>query len=265
MCNFWCISFAEKLSPYLPQGASILEVGSRTVNGEIRNVFHSCNPQYVGVDIVDGDGVDIILDACSLSGRFPMEHFDAVVTTEMLEHCQDWRTGVIEMMKVLKINGYLLVTTRSPGFDLHAYPHDHFRFSKDDMIRIFEKAGTIIEIQDDMTLNYPCGIGVLVKRTITASEFDTWVNHLSNIEVTDATSIIFGDRKDLTPSEREELIFMYYMDLVSRREEEIIRLQGLLQEQTEWALSSVEEVKKRDKEIIRLQNMINNGSLAGQE
>jgi SAM-dependent methyltransferase len=282
MCNTWCISFARSLPSLLKNRALILEVGSRTVNGEIRDVFAPCSPVYMGVDIENGEGVDLVLDVCSLSEKFPDEHFDAVVTTEMLEHCSDWRTAVLQMIKVTKIDGYLLLTTRSPGFDLHGYPEDHFRFTHDDIIKIFSDAGTIIDVQDDMTLGFPCGIGVIVKRTILASQLSAWENCLKDIEVTEATSIIFNGQNNLDQSEREHLIFKYFNELVSRREKEIhrlntsvtevskwaqelnhlselkdkeiLRLQKLLEEQTNWALSCANQLEEKNKELMKLQN-----------
>lgn len=264
MCNIWCVSFADKLPQYLSKGASILEVGSRTVNGEVRAIFEPSSSTYIGVDIEEGPGVDLILDACSLTKKFPLENFDAVITTEMLEHCHDWRTALLEIMKVLKPGGHLLLTTRSPGFDLHGYPDDHNRFSMDDIKNIFSPAGNILDIQDDMTLDFPCGIGVIVKKTISSSMLDSWAKHLESIEVDKATSIIFGKNEEKDPEKREQLLYSYFMDLVSRREEEIRRLNQLVIETSEWGKKLNDESKNKDNEIIRLQKLLHEQTEWGQ-
>jgi glycosyltransferase involved in cell wall biosynthesis len=108
------------------KGKHVLEVGSRDVNGSVRLLFSSA-ASYVGVDVVEGPGVDLVADASDLRHLFP-ERFDIVVSTEMLEHAEDWRAALQGMKDVLKPRGRLVLTTRSPGFPHHE-PPDHWRFS----------------------------------------------------------------------------------------------------------------------------------------
>jgi SAM-dependent methyltransferase len=118
--------------------ADILEVGSRDVNGTVRPVVERAGPaRYVGVDIEPGPGVDEICDASELVSHFAGEQFDVVLSTELLEHVHDWRRAVSQMKDVLRPGGTLLITTRSKGFGVHAYPYDYWRYELDDMRRIF--------------------------------------------------------------------------------------------------------------------------------
>lgn len=112
----------KNLSP-----TKVLEVGSYDVNGSVRDLFQ-CD--YTGVDLLEGPGVDLVLDAQMLSTAFEYETFDLVLCLEMLEHdSAPWHTAQ-ELGLVLKPGGTLLVTVRGNGFPLHNEP-DCWRFMKD--------------------------------------------------------------------------------------------------------------------------------------
>jgi SAM-dependent methyltransferase len=89
-------------------GRRVLEVGSKFVNGSVRPLIERfCRPrEYVGVDIETGKYVDVVLPAERLVEHFGPESFDAVISTEVLEHVFDWRTVVNNMKAVLKPGGY---------------------------------------------------------------------------------------------------------------------------------------------------------------
>lgn len=114
----------QKVKEFGLAEAKTLEVGSRDINGSVRDHFAG---EYVGVDMSDGPGVDIVASSHALP--FPDRSFDCVVCTEMLEHdVEPWRT-VVEIARVLRPGGHLLLTARGIGFPLHDYPGDHWRFS----------------------------------------------------------------------------------------------------------------------------------------
>jgi SAM-dependent methyltransferase len=120
-------------------GRRVLEVGSKFVNGSVRPLIERfCRPrEYVGVDIEAGKYVDVVLPAERLVEYFGLESFDAVISTEVLEHVFDWRTVVNNIKAVLKPGGFIYITTRSRGFPYHAYPHDYWRYEIEDMEKIF--------------------------------------------------------------------------------------------------------------------------------
>lgn len=70
---------------HLPDSyASVLEFGSRNLNGSVRSVI-DC-PDFVGVDLYEGPDVDIVGNAASVQvGRT----FDVVVSAEVFEHADD--------------------------------------------------------------------------------------------------------------------------------------------------------------------------------
>ncbi len=139
MCSPNCVEFvARSLGPADVGGRRVLEVGSYDVNGSVRAIAREAGAgSYLGVDIVPGPGVDEICEAGELLSRYGPGSFDVVISTEMLEHVEDWRRVVENLKGVLAPEGLLVLTTRSPGFAFHGYPLDFWRFSADDMRRIF--------------------------------------------------------------------------------------------------------------------------------
>lgn len=133
----WVLDFAKRHADRV--GGKVLEVGSYNVNGSVREVL----PVAHGVDMREGPSVDEVCTATNLLKRFGKESWDSVVSVEMLEHAEDWKGAVLNMWGVLKKGGAFLLTTRSPGFPLHDYPGDFWRFTTSDMKKIFP--GAIIE------------------------------------------------------------------------------------------------------------------------
>jgi SAM-dependent methyltransferase len=108
------------------------------MNGSLRDTISQFGPEsYVGIDLVSGGGVDKILNVGNIVAKFGPESFDIVVSTEMLEHVNDWRGAISNMKNVLKPGGTLVVTTRSKGCPKHGYPGDYWRFEVDDFREIF--------------------------------------------------------------------------------------------------------------------------------
>lgn len=120
-------------------GKHVLEVGSYNVNGSVRPfVIANAPASYIGVDQSPQYGfVDLVLSAEQLVNHFGESTFDVVISTEMLEHTENWRTVIDEMKSVLRPGGLLVLTCRGPGFPRHNFPHDYWRFTVDDFCRIF--------------------------------------------------------------------------------------------------------------------------------
>src|SRR5579859_5779437 len=106
---------------YVDAYAQVLEIGSQNVNGSLRD-FAPVYGEYVGVDIVDGPGVDIVLDD-SGGLPFPNDRFDAVIASSCFEHDQMFWLTFLEMTRVVKDGGYLYINAPSNG-NYHSYPYD---------------------------------------------------------------------------------------------------------------------------------------------
>lgn len=209
MCNHWCLEFASNSLLSVRKPARILEVGSRNVNGSIRDVLSECASEYIGVDLFDGPGVDIVCDVAKLTDTFTSQSFDIVVSTEMLEHCLNWQDAVYQMASALRQDGLLLITTRSPGFETHDYPADYWRFSYSDFEKIFQPLGEIVALQNDMTLGWPCGIGVVVKKKLDQSKLSEWKSWLDTFAAYSMTDNV-AHQKTCANLNPEGMIFDQY-------------------------------------------------------
>lgn len=136
-------------------GKHVLEAGSLNVNGSVRPHVEALGPaSYTGTDMRPGPGVDAVCAAGELPAQFIRrddagvlyrQRFGVVVSTEMLEHAENWRGAMRGMISVLAPGGVLVLTTRSEGFPLHGYPDDHWRYSIEAMGAILKGAGLDVE------------------------------------------------------------------------------------------------------------------------
>lgn len=96
-----------------------------------------------------GPGVDQVVE-CEHLDTIADISWHVVISTEMLEHAENWRLCMRQMEFVLRAGGLLLLTTRSPGFPYHGYPSDWWRFTVADMQRIVAALKLeAIAIEDD--------------------------------------------------------------------------------------------------------------------
>lgn len=139
MCNAYCILFgAINLKPEEVEGKRVIEIGSYDTNGSLRPLVESYRPrEYIGVDIAEGPGVDMICRAEDILGKFGKESFEVIISTELIEHIQDWRKVVHNIKNIGKPGGIILITTRSYGAPYHGHPYDFWRYEIEDMKHIF--------------------------------------------------------------------------------------------------------------------------------
>mgnify|MGYP002401000057 CR=1 FL=1 len=208
MCNHWCFEVVDGLLAQMPLNAQVLEVGSRDVNGSVRKILEPKSAEYIGVDLFEGNGVDVVLDVAHLRDQFGEDKFDVVVSTEMLEHCSNWQEALYQMSSVLRQGGLLIITTRSPGFELHDYPADYWRFSHEDVVEIFSPIGELLLVKDDMTLGWPCGVGIAIRKLADQATLIEWRKNITRRAVHSMATDMGGKRG---PAERSvPMIFDQY-------------------------------------------------------
>ncbi len=107
--------------------ATLLDIGARARSGNVhRHLFP--NKNYIGVDIVDGENVDIVCDAHDLASAVPHGSVDAVFSASTFEHLlMPWKVA-IELNKVMRIGGIGYISTHQT-LGMHDMPCDFWRFS----------------------------------------------------------------------------------------------------------------------------------------
>lgn len=94
--------------------------------------------QYIGLDSNIELRPDIVANGEALP--FADEMFDSILSTQVLEHVRNLDEFLIEVTRVLKKDGYLIITVPCIAH-LHALPNDFLRFSEFGIHNLFEKHG----------------------------------------------------------------------------------------------------------------------------
>ncbi|MDO8482923.1 MAG: glycosyltransferase [bacterium] len=116
----------NKFKKYVPAGTPIIDVGS----GPRR-----FGDEFINLDIFPFPEVDIVADATHLP--FADNSIPAIVSESVIEHVADPHTVTSEMMRVLKVGGYLYVS--APFIHpFHASPDDFNRWSISGLKHLFK-------------------------------------------------------------------------------------------------------------------------------
>lgn len=113
----------------LPIVEPIYEFGSLQVPGQ--EGFADLRPffpgkVYVGADMREGTGVDVILDLHNID--LPSESVGSVLILDTLEHVEYVRKAMDEIYRILKPNGIVIMSSVML-FPIHDYPYDYWRFT----------------------------------------------------------------------------------------------------------------------------------------
>lgn len=118
----------KKLISEINHIGQFLEVGSRARSGIVRREIMPSGWSYTGLDVMDGENVDVVGDAHELSSVLTNNKYDAVMSFSVLEHIlMPWKF-VVELNKVMNIGGIGYFTTHQ-SWPLHDAPWDFWRFS----------------------------------------------------------------------------------------------------------------------------------------
>jgi len=111
---FRFVALVKEKRPEFFHACRVLEVGSRYINGSVRDLFG--NVAYVGVDCIPGPGVDWI----GMAHEFPdVTPFDIAISTEAFEHDPHWMKTINRMIDLLRPGGLFVATWASPSRPEH--------------------------------------------------------------------------------------------------------------------------------------------------
>jgi hypothetical protein len=117
------IATVRELSP-----GRALEIGSRARSGITRRQWIPGTWEYIGFDVLPGENVDITGDAHQLSRLILKKSVDVIYAISVFEHLlMPWKV-VIEINRILKRNGLVLIQTHQ-AWPVHESPWDYYRFS----------------------------------------------------------------------------------------------------------------------------------------
>ena len=91
----------------------IVEVGSYNVNSLVnyRKLIGNCN--YLGIDLIEGPGVDLVLKGENINKL--NKKFDIIISAECFEHAENWKCIFRQMIDNIKEHGYIILTIASKG------------------------------------------------------------------------------------------------------------------------------------------------------
>lgn len=158
------VKFCNKVKDLFPNKFSnvkVLDVGSFDVNGNDRGMFK--NSEYIGIDILEGDNVDVICPAQEYDALD--ETFDTIISCECFEHNPFWKETIFNIIRMLKSGGLFLFTCATTGRPIHGVASENL-------------------IMKDKDPNWKSLPNVLIKR-------DDWDNeYYKNLTEKDIRSII---------------------------------------------------------------------------
>lgn len=109
--------FIARIVPQIPPRQKVLEVGSRNINGSVRDLIERPDNEYLGIDLSPGPGVNLVADAMTFNGA---QQYDTVVCCEVLEHVADQSAFVAKLAQFLRPTGVLLLTAAGRGREPHS-------------------------------------------------------------------------------------------------------------------------------------------------
>lgn len=97
---------------------------------------------YIGVDDIHTPHLNNQIDIFADAGRLPFkkEYFDLVLLTQVLEHVKSPSEVLVEIRRVLKTGGVLLISWPFL-FPIHEEPRDYFRYTEYGMRYLGQQSG----------------------------------------------------------------------------------------------------------------------------
>ena len=112
------------------QVINVLDIGSCNGSGSYKQLFIGEKYHYVGLDMVEGNNVDIVPEDIYCWNEIKDETFDLVISGQVFEHIEyPWLT-IKEIERVLKPSGFCIIIAPNSGME-HKAPKDCYRYYPD--------------------------------------------------------------------------------------------------------------------------------------
>lgn len=141
----------------------VLDIGCG--NKPYEPIFKGLINKYVGCDIIQSNLNKV--DVLSPANKIPLNDnsFDTVISTQTIEHVEDYQGLVNEAYRLLKPNSYFILSGPF-NWQLHEEPYDFFRFSQHGFEYVVKKAGfELIEIKENGGMWSVVGQNILINIT----------------------------------------------------------------------------------------------------
>ena len=129
-----------------------LEVGSKDygTTQDLRSLFLA-KEEYIGVDMEDGPGVEIVLDLTSdfdmIDSKVGNRRFGTIFCLSVMEHCEHPFKMAENLTSLLKPNGQICLYVPF-AWQIHGYPNDFWRFTPEGVRQLF--AGIKFDIEKSL-------------------------------------------------------------------------------------------------------------------
>ena len=127
-----------------------VELGSRVITNQkhlsARNVFKGDfhkSEEYIGVDYMEGEGVDTICDVRNLT--FENDSINTIIAMNLFEHVEESWLAFEEIKRVLSKKGIVIIATPF-SYDIHGCPEDYYRYTPSLYLNVFKDLKTKITV-----------------------------------------------------------------------------------------------------------------------
>jgi SAM-dependent methyltransferase len=112
--------------------ARVLEIGSKTYEGQptYRALIDDHREKYTGLDLEDGQNVDVVAKSGYVWPEFADDSFDVCISGQTFEHNPFFWVTMAEIARVLAPGGYACIIAPGGGI-VHRYPLDCWRYYPD--------------------------------------------------------------------------------------------------------------------------------------
>lgn len=114
----------------------ILDIGSLDTTGKnynYKSIFDSPNWNYSGLDVIDGENVDILVDDIYNISEIEDNSYDVIISGQLFEQLKFFWITMSEIARILKPGGFCCIIAPSGGPKHGSLGHDCYRFYEDGM------------------------------------------------------------------------------------------------------------------------------------